>query len=345
LAKYDLLILPAEVQEYNPAAFTEIRNRNPKIIILAYLPTISYNFSAWHDNLHQLLLSQIKPTWWLRDTAQNPISIWPGTQAINITSDWKYVLPTFAAKHVMSTGNWDGIMYDEFNDFIGGTNNGDIDIIKDGIPDNPDVINAAWHNAITTILSYSREILGPEAMIITNGNHHPDFSPYINGRIFENFPTPWEGDGSWQSSMTSYLNLCTKAAKPCINIINGNTGNTGNYADFAKMRFALASTLLGDGYFSFDYGTTSHGQTTFTYEEEHIKLGTPLAKAIINPNGISTRRYQNGIVLVNPTSDPKTITLPRKYKKISGIQDPTVNDGKTVQTITIPPRDGIILVK
>ena len=54
LAEYDLLILPAEAQIYNREMFREVRLLNPNIIILAYVPSKSWNYS-WVDTLHNQL--------------------------------------------------------------------------------------------------------------------------------------------------------------------------------------------------------------------------------------------------------------------------------------------------
>ena len=94
LASYDLLVLPAEAQFYNPAAIRRIRQLNPTIIILAYVPTKSYNYS-WNDPLHQKLLQGIDDSWWLTDPAGNHISVWENTAVLNGVGPWHTYLPRF----------------------------------------------------------------------------------------------------------------------------------------------------------------------------------------------------------------------------------------------------------
>jgi hypothetical protein len=261
LAEYDLLILPAELQEYNPAAFAELHKRNSDIMILAYVPTLSYNNTVWFDALHQELLKQIPSSWWLTDPSGNTLSFWPGTTAINITSNWQYTLPYFVATNIMSTGHWDGIFYDEFSSVVPRSlaKNG-IDIMKDGKADNLELLDTAWKTAAISIVRYTRELLGNDAIIITNGDSDPAFTPYTNGRMFESFPTPWEGKGRWQDTVASYLRLNTPTTSHLsistihqslftnhhrINIINGTTSNTGDYTNIKDTRFALTTTFLG----------------------------------------------------------------------------------------------------
>jgi hypothetical protein len=63
--------------------------------------------------------------------------------------------------------------------------------------------------------------------------------------------------------------------------------------------------------------------------------------------GIS-RDFDRALVLANPTPDPLTFTLPggATYKRLTGTQEPTINNGATVSgSITIPARDGLVLGK
>ncbi len=62
------------------------------------------------------------------------------------------------------------------------------------------------------------------------------------------------------------------------------------------------------------------------------------------------REYQNGVVIVNPSSSSKIITknqLPKggNLKRIRGSQDPSFNNGSLIgDSIILPPQDGIILL-
>jgi len=61
--------------------------------------------------------------------------------------------------------------------------------------------------------------------------------------------------------------------------------------------------------------------------------------------GAWRRDYDNGIVLCNPTSTPVSVELGGQYRKIRGEQCPEVNDGSLVDTVVLPPYDGLILLK
>jgi len=62
-------------------------------------------------------------------------------------------------------------------------------------------------------------------------------------------------------------------------------------------------------------------------------------------NDVWRREFEHGIVLVNATAQAVTLPLGGNFVKIDGQQDRTVNDGAEVNQVTLPPQDGIILLK
>jgi len=351
LAKYDLLVFPAEAQVYNRDMFTALRRLNPTILILAYVPSKSWNY-AWTDPLHQKLLAGIQDSWWLLDPAGNRVSVWGNSAVISGVSPWNAYLPKFVHDEVMSTGYWDGVFYDEFSSNASWMNGGNIDIHRDGVKDDPALLDAAWERGMLNLLKNTRDLLGPDAVIVTNGDSTDSLQPYVNGRMFESFPTPWEAGGTWSGVMANYIHLHKAVGSTPVFIINTTTGNTGNNADYRKVRYGLASTLLADGFFSFDFGEADHGQL-WRYDEEDVRLGRPLGEAVnllsptdrrIQPS-VWRRDFANGAVLINSSTQSKTVGLGGELEKVRGTQDPAVNDGSVVTSVTLQPNDGVVLLK
>jgi hypothetical protein len=349
LAQYDLLIFPAEAQVYNQAMFPALRRLNPDILILAYVPSKSWNY-GWVDSLHAKLRSGIQDSWWLRDPNGQNVSVWPGTAVISTVSGWQSYLPQFVDEEIMSTGLWDGVFYDEFSGTISWANGGQIDLQGDGQADQPYLMDVAWERATINLLRHTRDRLGPDALIVTNGDSDPDLQPFVNGRMFESFPTPWHGDGSWQASVDSYLTLENQVGYPAAMVINGNTGNTGQNANWRQVRYGLCSTLLGDGFFTYDFGETDHGQI-WEYDEMKVNLGQPLNDPVnltggqwVQP-GLWRRDFENGVSLVNSTGVVQSTELEIEMERLSGTQDPAVNDGRISTSVAIPPKDGLILLR
>jgi len=357
LAKFDMVTLPAELQIEEPQVFQELRKRNPKIILLAYFPTKSY-ITGWGDALHLAEKNGIDQSWFLRDANGNVLSVWPGTQALSITSGWNSYAPQFVHDHILSTGLWDGVFYDEISDCISWLNNGNVDLNRDGVADNASFADASWKSGVTTMLAKARS-LDPDKIFVINGTSTPEFQQYINGRMFETFPTPWEANGDWYELMRRYVANEPLVSKPEAFIINSNTVNTGNEGDYSQMRFGLTSALLGNAFYSFDYGDEDHGQT-WRYDEYDVSLGQPTgapmlaSKPSVQANaasayhfsaGVWQRDYANGVVFVNPTATAQTVSFDSEYEKLHGNQDPVTNDGSIVSSVTIQPKDGLIMLR
>jgi len=353
LSQYDLLILPMEAQVYNREFFSYARKKNPHIIILAYVPSRSVNILDLDDGaqIRKKLKDGIHDDWYLRDSYGNIVQAWPGTIPINVTTEWNVYLPQYINGTIFSTGLWDGIFYDEVQDSMTYLNKGDIDINQDTKPDIKDDADLWWQDGMRILFKHTRDIIGKDYIIITNGSSLPEYEKYVNGRMFENFPSP-KGHGTWLESMKSYLHLDKSDAFPPINIINTTTLNTGAKDDFRAMRFGLASALLANGYFAFDYGDKDHGQLWY-YDEYGVKLGKPTtsprnALTFLSTNiqeSVWRRDFLHGTIFVNATPKEQTLELDEEFEKIHGTQDSQYNNGSVTSEIDIPAYDGIVLLR
>ena len=89
LAKNDLLILSSTQIAVHPEVINQLKKINPDIIILAYLPSQSYNYQYWtSDVLFRNM--QVSDTWWLKDQSGNKISAWTGIYNINMDTSQAY---------------------------------------------------------------------------------------------------------------------------------------------------------------------------------------------------------------------------------------------------------------
>jgi len=355
LSSYDLLVLPMEAASYNKDFFEYARKKNPNIIILAYVPSRSINTKDIEDGaqIRKRLKQGIHDEWYLREGNGNLVKGWPETLPLNLTSPWNQYLPRFIKETILSSGLWDGIFYDEIDTTFSLFNNGVLDLNRDGLNDAKKDIDDSWNAGVTTLLQKSREIFGTSTIIMTNGSSYPSYQTYINGRMFERFPTPWEGNGNWSDSMKSYIHLSGAVGYTPLFIINGTTENTGKKDDYARVRYGLTSTLLGDGYYGFDFGDRDHGQLWW-YDEFDVALGKPLSQATrvdtsdtnntISP-GVWRREFQHGVVFINSLSNNVDLTFPESYEKIRGAQDPITNNGSIVSSLSLPSQDGILLLR
>ena len=350
LSSFDLLVLPAEAQVYNRTFFQTVRANNPDIIILAYVPTVSWNHVYWSDPLHQRMLAGIQGNWWLKDALGITKSVWPNTSALNLTSGWATYLAEFTATEILATGLWDGIFYDEVQDSISWV--GGIDTDSDGRNDTSSQADARWALAYENLLSTTRRLMGDQKILITNGSSNASFAPHVNGRMYENFPSSEKKLVTWHTSARDYLSQMERVTRPDVTIVNVTTNNTGVKNDYQRVRYGITTTLLGNGYFGFDFGDSNHGQL-WTYDEYNARLGKPIgtpkntltgSTGTIAP-GLLERDFAQGKIFVNATDERKTLRLNGEYEKLRGTQDRTVNNGAIVSQLTLEAKDGIILLR
>jgi hypothetical protein len=352
LARNDVLVLSSEQGVIRKDVIQKIKQKNPKIVLLAYVISKSYD-QNWHNYPANTVYNDFKvdDSCWLRDSRGTILSDWPGQQSLNMKEQCTDYLIQYTKDHILSQGLWDGIFWDVVNGNVSYTNHGDIDLNGDGMQDKASDADAEWLRRTNYLLSQSRKQL-PVKYFVINGTSIPGVQPYVNGRMFENYPTPWEANGSWGGLMTTLAANQKANVAPQLYIFNSNTNNTGNRNDFRNMRFGLTSSLLTNNtYFAFDYGTNDHSQT-WEYDEYNVKLGDPIAPPVSRNNepafketDVWKREYSNGIALVNPTGQSQTVELGAEYEKIIGTQDKKVNDGAITDRVTLGAKDGIVMMK
>ncbi len=350
LARFDLLVLPAEAQLFNPGVSARLRTINPDIVILAYVPTVSYNDRYWTDALHLNLKSNLNGSMELRQPNGQQRSIWPQTSAYNIANaSYRDAWITYVRDHVWSSGYWDGIFLDEVASSVSWM--GDVDLDQNGQADNAITADNAWKNGYIDLFSRTRQTLGSDAILVTNGSSEDAFQPYVNGRMFESFPTPWEGAGRWEDSMQRLMRNQASNADPDVFFLSSNTNGTG-IIDYKQFRFGLASALIAGAFFGYDHSESNY-QQFWTFDEYEAFLGRVIdaPKDLLNPRNkvftpsVWSRDFQAGKAIVNATNQPQTIQLGNEFEKINGTQDRSVNDGRIVSEVTIPAQDGIVLIR
>jgi hypothetical protein len=360
IAKWDLAILDMENQFNCPEKLRKIRELNPNITILAYITTqeIRSDLNSYPNaSLRKKLNGQINDSWWLRDASGQKVTYWPGTNMLNLSDDagsdssgkkWNQKLPEFVKSEILSTGLWDGVFYDNIWPDVAWAN-GNLDVNNDGKKDADIYVNQKWNEGTKKMLEYSRRLFGGDTIIVGNGRIDYGYQSYLNGMMFESFPSSWEGNSNWAYSMDKYINLKTYNVSPSTELINSYNKNQ---FDYQKMRFGLASSLLDNGYYSYDYDVSSHGQLWW-YDEYDVNLGTAQSSPynLLDKNnstikaGLWRRDFENGVAIVNSTVSTQSYVFKEEFEKINGSQDETVNNGEKINWLKIKPNDGIILLK
>lgn len=152
-----------------------------------------------------------------------------------------------------------------------------------------------------------------------------------------------ESWGGWQEMMTQYSAAMQALNSPKLAIFN----QWGSPTDYQSMRYGLASCLMNDGYYSFSSSSTGYSGVSW-FDEYNANLGQSVSPPPTSAwqNGVWRRDFTNGIALVNPKGNgAQTVQLGGTFVKLKGSQDPSINNGQTVTSVTLQDRDGIILLR
>ncbi len=363
LSQWDLLIIDMEVQVRSPGALRKIRRLNPNVVILAYITPqeIRKDADVSGSVLRKHIAENLPKNSYLKNSRGEILSWWSGTYLLNVTNNvsvypekrFNYFLPHFVKEKILSTGLWDGVFYDNAWDSITFFAGKDIDLNNDRRIDLN--IDTAWQTGMKQLYDETRRIVGQNFIIVGNGLTRV-YRDHLNGNMIENFLPV-----SWGPTMQTYKFYGEGGPKPQVDVINANSGNGsfGGQNNYAAMRFGLGSSLLGDGFYSFDHGDRDHGQLWW-YDEYGSNLGTALGSARLQQGehrigvvetptqygaGVYVRQFQNGIALVNSTGEKQHVELGGEYEKFHGVQDPAVNDGSIVTETDLNTDDGLILLK
>ena len=174
--------------------------------------------------------------------------------------------------------------------------------------------------------------------------------------------------------MRAYAAHASGGQQPNLSFVMANRDTRG---EFAFMRFALASTLMFDGYFCFTNRSGVYG-SAWWYDEYAVNLQTGTAERALDRKGflgpalgeafnafntqeklrdvlaaggtgpeqlVWRRDFANGVALVNPTQGSVQVNLGGLLRKIRGTVDPTFNPGEPLSSITLAPRSGVILLR
>jgi len=209
----------------------------------------------------------------------------------------------------------------------------------------------------------------PEGFFVGNAARPLEHSYALNGFMFEDYPT--YGKNFDDEVIGGYRNWVAQASVPHLLIMNQRALGTegvdkpNRRADFwERMRYATTISMLFDSmYVMYNYGGggSPHWASPWWFDEYSVDIGQPLGEFYALPMGVYARRFSGGIVLVNTTAEPKTVSagdLDQTYYRFLGGQRPDWNNGQPFDSVTLdgwskngqtgewakPIGDGIILV-
>lgn len=354
LAKWDIVVLDMDQQFQFPERLREMKRLNPRIKLLAYVSASELadaRYAGDPASPSYVLSHGIPEQWFLHKSDGSRVHAWPGTSLLNATNAgpvsqgrWNLFIGPFIRDQLMSTGLWDGVFLDAAYGDLTSTFGSSLDPDGDGLANPPKENDERWREGMTQLMQNVRSAIGPDKLIMNNSS--AAYASVSNGVLFENFPRY-----GWAWPFYEFRTSLQKNVLPKISAVNTNTNNQENATDYRLMRYGLTSTLVADGFFSFDAGDRGHHRTWW-YDEYEAPIGSSRGSArMIRGSGqgavagVWTREYDRGAVFVNSTNRGETIPLSGEFERLRGTQDPSVNSGAVINQVTVPPQDGVILLK
>jgi hypothetical protein len=173
-----------------------------------------------------------------------------------------------------------------------------------------------------------------------------DYGQVMDGGVMEGLiGKSWSVEtwGGFDVLMRTYNRMMDLDRPPKLNIFGHDNLET---TDYQEMRYGLTACLMDDGYY-FASGA-SYYPSGLWFDEFDVDLGYPTQPRQESAwsGGVWRRDFERGIVLCNPRDNgAQTVDLGAEFRKISGTQDPGVNDGSLVASVTLQDSDGIILLR
>jgi hypothetical protein len=293
--------------------------------------------------------------WWLLNAAGRKVQ-WTSqysTWEINFT-DWTrpdadgrrwpdWLAERYYTVYFRDIPEFDIVFLDGVNTPLRVTADWDLDKVDDNR--NSPIILAAHYAGHLAHWNRLRE-LAPNALLVGNADNdlaNAQWRNQLNGGFLEGMMGErwsierWAG---WGAMMKRYRAVLQNTRQP--KIVGFNV--VGAVDDYRFFRYAYTSCLLDDGYFSFTDKSRGYSSVAW-FDEYDYKLGNALSAP---PNaawddGIWRRDFQNGVVLVNPTIETRTVNVEPGLRRLAGKQDPVANNGSAVGRLTLQPKDGIVL--
>jgi hypothetical protein len=300
-AGYNMIIVDHEVINTSADILRYMRTINQNLKILVYAEKMQWHNPMFSDKPWSLtMVTELKkhPKWFLCSPSGQNLHFWPGTTMMNCRLDCpryiingksynyieyfteryiKDIILSYKKEGIKLNGILDDDLLKEISFLEGG-----VDSNCDGLEDEPGELNRQWRLGNAYFLKKVRESMDKNFIIIGNGGHGY-YMDYCSGKQMENFPETFIGN--WYQNMTNASNM--KLA-----FFNARKDN---------WLFTICSAMLCDNIWF------SQGQNTPYDEKYNLQLGEPISAYYQEESGFA-RKFQNGIIHVNPSTEKAWIT-------------------------------------
>lgn len=200
---------------------------------------------------------------------------------------------------------YDGIYWDRLYNAIAWQLGPDIYGDGNGRADDPATLDAAYRFGVLYYLARMRAVL-PQAILMSN-DAPMEFAPWLNGRSYEwqiaSLLDDIKPDLHWPDLSTDYQAWANAGQTPHMTVLAGATDSVYQRkyptaqavpeaagaeaaSAYRRMRFGLATALMGDGLYEFDYGP--YGLSTPWWYDEY---GAPPLRGLVPSQNLPPLGY------------------------------------------------------
>ncbi len=319
------------------------------------------------------MTSTFPKRWLARTAAGQSVSQWPNSVMTNLADTAPKVngqtfgeyAANWVASRVWSTGLWDGIFLDVWGDRVYGSDRSSWDVDGDGVDDPEAMIygpGGPWERGITRAEEIMRADM-PSAVLVANGDRSLA-GQRLDGRAFESFADP-NADRDPISDIQRYVQLSADRGHRAPGVmmtidrrrVRARVRAGSPQRPVLPHRHPAAGrVLVADGVRATGSWPTT---TSWTAAASVVAISAIPSSPIRRRTGwprLTSRASapsrpmscgatsSTGSCSTTPAPRPQTIELGGPFRKLRGTQDPKVNDGSTVTSVTLPGRDGLILL-
>jgi hypothetical protein len=274
-----------------------IESMNPDMTIIAYHLAIGTNGTEQPaDTLYTMSQAY---DWWLYDYQGNPLrGDWEFNRLVNFTNTEaakgthpeglrpnEFFPAYLIGEHIGKYDFWDGIFYDVFSDNLRWMHRDVKDATRNNVAEydaehneQEPLFDGIWSAGMLT-LAENTVNLDPDIVLVGNGLHRTA-TRWLNGIMFENYK-PYTHGLNDLASMQKYI-ADTQRQRP-VSIVNGMVRDH-DLRDYVSMRFAMASALMTDAYFSCDFGSQDHAETLW-FDEYSVRPGGEVDAVVTRLSG------------------------------------------------------------
>jgi hypothetical protein len=306
VSRYQQLVVDANpIAPYRPDLLDSLRRRNPDLRILAFVtghciwPADNPDSLHHYPTLYWRTVRDLDGFLYNRDGelyGQTNFAF-ANVNLAKRDSAGRYLVAEAVARVMFEAAYapaaWDGLFVDTYCDHVTWTQtpSESIDFVRAGYPDLAS-FDDAWKAGTDTLASRLRMLVGPSAILVGNCAQGTKYS-WFNGWMRENFP--FQNGGTWYSNMFrdpgGYLAGDLRFRAPTDNLILSMAyppSEPYSAETTRRVRFALASAALGDGYACLDVTgrvVDEYAYGSWWYDEYAVDLETGASSPSLRHTG------------------------------------------------------------